>query len=267
MRITLAICAIVRNEGPYIREWITFHRLVGVQEVFLYDDGSDDDTVDIARSCGACVMPWGPDVDHGPFVCPEPCEYNTPQLAAFNHFTWLYRDQVEWCAFIDVDEYLFHRECDTLLPVLINYPTVPGLWVEWSMFGDSGHIYRPDMLTIEAYTRRAAHWTRYGGTGKVVARMTAIQYWGPHGSHWPRWLQGHASCCDSENNVRLNHYYTRSLSEWRAKISRSDRTVLSPRVAKGDYAAFDQHRTLNQIEDVSITRFVERLRLLMGGRP
>ena len=26
----LAVCAIYRNEGPYLREWIEFHRLVGV---------------------------------------------------------------------------------------------------------------------------------------------------------------------------------------------------------------------------------------------
>ena len=34
----LAICAIYRDEAPYLREWIEFHRLVGVEHFFLYDN-------------------------------------------------------------------------------------------------------------------------------------------------------------------------------------------------------------------------------------
>src|SRR5919204_208118 len=38
----LSACAIYRDEAPYLREWIEFHGLVGVQRFFLYDDGSTD---------------------------------------------------------------------------------------------------------------------------------------------------------------------------------------------------------------------------------
>ena len=33
----LSICAVYRDEGPYLREWIEFHRLVGVERFYLYD--------------------------------------------------------------------------------------------------------------------------------------------------------------------------------------------------------------------------------------
>ena len=36
----LAVCAIYRDEAPYLREWIEFHRLVGVERFFLYDNRS-----------------------------------------------------------------------------------------------------------------------------------------------------------------------------------------------------------------------------------
>ena len=39
----LAVCAIYRDEAPFLREWIEFHRLVGVDRFFLYDNGSVDD--------------------------------------------------------------------------------------------------------------------------------------------------------------------------------------------------------------------------------
>jgi len=36
----LAACTRMRNEGAYLREWIEFHRLVGVDVFYLFDDAS-----------------------------------------------------------------------------------------------------------------------------------------------------------------------------------------------------------------------------------
>ena len=44
MKPYLAICAVYRNEAPYLREWIEFHRLVGVERFFLYNNRSTDTT-------------------------------------------------------------------------------------------------------------------------------------------------------------------------------------------------------------------------------
>ena len=38
----LAFVAIAKGEAPYIREWIIFHRMVGVDKFYIYDNGSDD---------------------------------------------------------------------------------------------------------------------------------------------------------------------------------------------------------------------------------
>ena len=46
-RTYLGVCAIYRDEGPYLREWIELHRLVGVERFFLYDNGSSDDHLEI----------------------------------------------------------------------------------------------------------------------------------------------------------------------------------------------------------------------------
>jgi hypothetical protein len=35
----LSICAIFRHEAPYLREWIEFHKLIGAERFFLYDNG------------------------------------------------------------------------------------------------------------------------------------------------------------------------------------------------------------------------------------
>src|SRR5947209_4668609 len=39
---SLAICAIFKDEAPYLAEWVTFHRLMGVDRFYLYDNRSTD---------------------------------------------------------------------------------------------------------------------------------------------------------------------------------------------------------------------------------
>ena len=38
----LTACTIYRDDAAYLAEWIEFHRLVGVERFFLYDNGSTD---------------------------------------------------------------------------------------------------------------------------------------------------------------------------------------------------------------------------------
>lgn len=38
----LAIVAILKNEGPYVKEWIEYHLIAGVDHFYLYDNGSLD---------------------------------------------------------------------------------------------------------------------------------------------------------------------------------------------------------------------------------
>ena len=45
MKVTLAIAAIFRDEAPYLKEWIEFHRAVGVERFYLFDNLSTDHCV------------------------------------------------------------------------------------------------------------------------------------------------------------------------------------------------------------------------------
>src|SRR5262249_58542936 len=41
--IGLAVCAIFRDEARYLAEWVSFHRVQGVERFYLYDNRSSDD--------------------------------------------------------------------------------------------------------------------------------------------------------------------------------------------------------------------------------
>ena len=44
----LSLTLIVKNEAFYIKEWIEFHRMIGVTHFYIYDNESSDDFVDFS---------------------------------------------------------------------------------------------------------------------------------------------------------------------------------------------------------------------------
>src|SRR5687768_9080374 len=51
MKPYLSVCSIYRDHAEYLREWIEFHRLVGVERFFLYDNESSDDHREVLAPC------------------------------------------------------------------------------------------------------------------------------------------------------------------------------------------------------------------------
>ena len=45
----MAVVAIMKNEGDYIKEWLDFHLKVGVEHFFIYNNDSTDDMLEILR--------------------------------------------------------------------------------------------------------------------------------------------------------------------------------------------------------------------------
>src|SRR5437016_521510 len=41
-KYNLSICTIFKNEAPYLKEWIEYHKLVGVDHFYLYNNLSLD---------------------------------------------------------------------------------------------------------------------------------------------------------------------------------------------------------------------------------
>ena len=47
-RYPLAICAIFKNEAPWLKEWIIYHhKVLGVKHFYLYNNDSTDNFIEI----------------------------------------------------------------------------------------------------------------------------------------------------------------------------------------------------------------------------
>ena len=219
----LAVCAIYRNEGPYLREWVEFHRLVGVEKFFLYDNNSTDDHREqlapyVADGCVE-VRPW-PD--------------KPGQITAYAHCLETRRDQSRWIAFIDLDEFLFSPTLAPLPGILADYEQHPGVVVNWAVFGSSGHQTPPDGLVIENYLWRNRddggnnHNVKSIVDPRRTLRSTGVN---PHSFTYTDGFavneQGRPldrkpfGVTDDVSfaRLRVNHYYIKSEEQWLAKRS------------------------------------------------
>ncbi|MCL2017356.1 MAG: glycosyltransferase family 92 protein [Alphaproteobacteria bacterium] len=141
----LAAVAIMKDEGSYLCEWIEFHRLVGVEKFYLYDNGSTDNTRKILE----------------PYIKNGIVEYTyfpgqRLQKPAYMDALCKHRYDTKWLAVFDLDEFLVPASTETVPEFMNQFPdNVSQVMIGWLNFGSNGHITMPDGLVIDSYTRRA----------------------------------------------------------------------------------------------------------------
>jgi glycosyltransferase involved in cell wall biosynthesis len=267
-RFHLSLCAILLNEAPYVLEWIAFHRLVGIEHFYIYDNGSTDGTVELLRErfpAGLItIIDW-----------PRPAA----QVAAYRHAVATFADQTEWCAFIDGDEFLFPATEDSLPPLLEMARHHSGLCAFWLLFGSNGLKTRPPGLCIEAFSRRAGDDFHNHRHPKNIVRLHETAFLSnPHLFDTRRGIiddQRRIVPFDrkaaflpmqaSHESIRVNHYFTKSADEWALKRARgrATRNAGAPDHIRpeSDFALHDR----NEVEDLTIQRYVARLKASLAS--
>jgi hypothetical protein len=218
----LSIWSLYQDEAPYIREWIEFHRLVGVERFFLYDHYSADHHRE-------ALAPY---VEDG-IVTLYDWPIDPGQVQAANHCLEHHRDDSRWIAFLDLDEFLFSPTGRPLPEVLAEYEDWPGVVVNWASFGTSGHLTPPDDLVIESYTMRTDNPAVNGHKKSIVQPARVVRCRGglydfTDGQSVDENMQpsdGRAGDTVSFSKLRINHYHTKSEIEFERKIAkpRADR--------------------------------------------
>ena len=231
--LRLAIVCIVKNEADYLEEWLCFHFALGVDHVFLYDNGSTDGTFELLE----------PYANHGLVTI-----VNWPlpggQLGAYNHALRFFGPSVDWLAFVDVDEFIVPVKDDDIPSILARYPEAADLRMPRAEFGFSSHREQPAGLVIEAYTDIANTDGRDPAKGprvKTALQPSGISSVDIHSATVADRLPSRSdgSSVDAPREtvmptelmevVQVNHYYTRSWQEFEAKRFRGSAAGRLPR--------------------------------------
>jgi len=223
----LSACLIYRNHAPYLREWIEFHRLVGVDRFFLYDNESTDEHEEILA----------PYVERGIVelqTWPSPPRKNQywGMRGAFDDCLARHQEDSRWIAFIDIDEFLFSPTGRQLPDVLKGFEQFPGVEVSSLEFGPSGHETKPSGLVIESYLRRRAYTSLQEDIEQVKSIVDPTRVdrtLNPHGFYYKEGYSVHEDGKRADGDapgsktfpraslLRINHYITKSVEEYTAK--------------------------------------------------
>ena len=146
----MAVTAILKDEGHYLREWLDYHILAGVEHFYLYDNDSSDDYAAIIAPYVAAGLVTSVKLSGG-----------SAQYAAYNFAVREHRFQCRHMAFIDLDEFLYPKNTtgtitETLDGILEQFPQASGVAVNWQLYGSNGaRTADYSRGVLERFTRRA----------------------------------------------------------------------------------------------------------------
>ena len=148
----LSVCAIFRNEARFLREWIEYHRIVGVEHFYLYNNLSEDNYYDVLK----------PYVDSGiielfqwPHQGKNQKEWNKIQCGAYSDLIKKKKKETFWLAIIDTDEFILPLSKNTVSEFLKDYEEYGGLVINWQLFGTSVKRIPENDLLVRLLTKKA----------------------------------------------------------------------------------------------------------------
>ena len=253
----LAVAAIFKDEGHYLKEWLDYHLLAGVEHFYLYNNDSSDDFREVlapyVKENLVTLIDWP-----GKLM----------QYPAYNDTTEKFRFECRYLAFIDIDEFIFPKSTRSVVEVVDEIlsadPNAAGLAINWQFFGSNGQE-KADYSrgVLERFTRRAPrHFTEdlpdHKGNASVKSIINprrADYLWNPHFAiYFPSFhavnengavVEEHFNEPVTADKIVVNHYFTKSVEEYADKIKRGRSDIITER----SWESFKAHDRNDEFDD------------------
>ncbi len=265
------IITAMKNEGPYILEWIAYHRLIGFDHFLVYTNDCSDGTdaiLDRLSELGIVTHERNRVLRRGPQKSALKYAYTHPATA-----------RADWILVSDVDEFLNIKVGDGRLDdLLAQVPDADVIPVTWRLFSNDGKMEFSENLVIEDYTDAELPVAKGGQERRFVKSVfrprPEIERFGTHGPVHPDealaricWRMPDGSRVDPATRTRprgnfayevaqINHYATRSVDSYLVKKDRG-RVNHHRQIMGLDYW---NRMNLGGERDVTIARWIAPLR-------
>lgn len=230
----ISICAIFKDESPNLKEWIEFHKIVGVDHFFLFNNNSSDNF----------KLILSPYVESGIVTLIE-WPFSKGQFSAYEYFYKNYKNETNWVIFLDIDEFITPIKNFEIKDWIENFSIYPAIVIYWKMFGSSGKIKHDyQKLTTEQYV---VCWDKMYDVGKTIintnfdianfnssvhhATTIKVKIFGfnitiPPVNEFKRFIKWEISrvgIINKKFSIQINHYWSRSFEYYfENKVKRGD---------------------------------------------
>jgi hypothetical protein len=175
-----ALVASVRNEGPFLLEWLAYNRAIGLQDIYIYTNDNGDGSTELLQQLARhgiiklFLNQTGRDV--------------IPQIKAYEHSLFLLPElrRFEWVFYLDADEFFVpaasydfdirnviaavNAKYSQNLPSCISY--------NWNWIGSGGAIRRAHGYVTERF--QTGRSTLHPNVKSLVRPSAAMSMWPVH---------------------------------------------------------------------------------------
>lgn len=267
----VSICAIFKNEAPYLKEWIVFNHIVGIDHFYMYNNNSEDDFLSVLQ----------PYVESG-LVTLIDWPHNQKQMECYMDCIERFASETKWLGFIDIDEFIVPKSTDNIYDFLKPFEKNRGsVNIYWRLYGSSGLLNRKmSSLVVEDFT---VCWPKYCDIGKCFYN-TAFGFDKKskhskqlHHKFWANWkgkdippvnifdevcIRGRNKAKSMDFPIQINHYFTKSYKEYAMKRAKGD-VYFS--INPHDEEYFYEHEMKCISVDYSAYKYLIKVKLAMEG--
>jgi hypothetical protein len=232
----ICVVAIVKGEDPFIDEWIAYHRMIGVDHFFLYDNDPEGPLKHLLKGYAdfVTVIDWPGEYEEIPG--------RNKQTKAYENS--LHRIKHKWVAFIDGDEFIVLRRHANLQEFIDEFEDVGAVLLTWHLFGHNGHYTNPKGLITASLTRRRSTPGRMTKSINKVKAISSIE-----SAHLCNLKAGYTMVDANKRPysadpypgktevAHINHYMCRSFRNWMNRIERGEAAF-----SKENYPKEKDHR-------------------------
>lgn len=225
------ICAIAKMENAYIYDWASYHVQLGFRYIHIYDNNEVDGEriEDVFRGTPIEQQIIIHDV-RGKKYMQKPVYQECYDTESF-----------DWCAFIDIDEYITLPDGQDINAFLANKEGWDAVHLNWMCFGDNGLVRKDDRPVTERFKRPWKKDVYYGSfryheneTIKSIVRSGLTIDWVNGDDTNPHTPKGLNKVCNAVGIAVSNepfvpicydggyirHYQTKTIEEFAIKVNR-----------------------------------------------
>ena len=184
---TVAICAIARNEGPYIREWIDYHMGIGADKIFIYDNSEKEPEYVGLQS------------EYPGHVVVRPWKGENKQVDSYNDCLNRLRNDDPQTAvgFIDIDEFVVLKKHANLKNFLAQHLTEGVIALNWYIFGSGEEVKYRDAPVTQRFVWRAEKVNQHVKSFGIAKDIQLM------GIHQPQLIRPGSTQHDTSGKVKI----------------------------------------------------------------
>lgn len=224
-RLKTAICVIAKKEKKYIKEFVDHYINLGVTTIFLYDnnDIEEEEKYDNILNNNIKQIKI---INFRGLV--------RPQYLAFNQCYNNNKNNYDWIAFFDVDEFLYlynNRNINKFLS-LPKFKKCSSLLINWKYYGDNNNVFyeskplKKRFIKPFSFSNKNKIFIYYYAAAKSIIRGGLNITW----EHFPHYLKNNIICRPNGEIIKnplsppkyslayIKHYVTKSTEEFADKL-------------------------------------------------